>query len=101
MSLNSQQKRVFDASINRNVAVSAGAGTGKSCTLKAKVIELITRKEDPIKPSEFLIVTFTNEATNSLRNSIKKEQSKKPLVITSRIKRLYFTIAVYYKFHLL
>lgn len=76
MSLNKQQQRVFDASINRNVAVSAGAGTGKSRTLKTKVIDLITRKENPIKPAEFLIVTFTNEATNSLRNDIKKEIRK-------------------------
>ncbi|MBQ6284938.1 MAG: UDP-N-acetylmuramoyl-tripeptide--D-alanyl-D-alanine ligase [Bacilli bacterium] len=30
------------------------------------------------------------------KNSIKKEQSKKPLVITARIKRLYFTLLVLY-----
>ncbi len=30
------------------------------------------------------------------KNSIKKEQSKKPLVITPRVKRLYFTLLVLY-----
>ena len=74
MGLNKQQQRVFEADISRNVAVSAGAGTGKSRTLKTKVIDLITSKN--IKPSEILIVTFTNEATSSLRNDIKKEVRK-------------------------
>lgn len=77
MSLNRQQQRVFDAPISRNIAVSAGAGTGKSRTLKTKVLDLITNKG--IKPSEFLIVTFTNEATNSLRNDIKKAVREKGL----------------------
>jgi len=69
MKSNKQQQRIFDAPISQNIAVSAGAGTGKSTTLKRKVIDLI--KNRVYKPSEFLIVTFTNDAANSLRNKIK------------------------------
>ena len=69
MANNIQQEKILHAPTNQNIAVSAGAGTGKSTTLRNKVIDLISRRV--FKPSEFLIVTFTNEAANSLRNKIK------------------------------
>lgn len=69
MKSNPQQERIFNASINRDIAVSAGAGTGKSTTLNNKVIDLLKKRE--VKPSEFLIVTFTKDAANSLKNKIK------------------------------
>ena len=69
MKSNKQQQRIFEAPTTPNIAVSAGAGTGKSTTLKRKVIDLI--KNRVYKPSEFLIVTFTNDAANSLKNKIK------------------------------
>lgn len=74
MANNIQQEKILHAPTNQNIAVSAGAGTGKSTTLRNKVIDLISRRV--FKPSEFLIVTFTNEAANSLRNKIKSEVRK-------------------------
>lgn len=69
MKSNAQQERIFLAPITHDIAVSAGAGTGKSTTLKNKVIDLLKNKT--VKPSEFLIVTFTKDAANSLKNKIK------------------------------
>ena len=76
MKSNEQQLRIFKAPTSQNIAVSAGAGTGKSTTLKNKVIDLIQRRV--YKPSEFLIVTFTKDAANSLKNKIKLGIREKP-----------------------
>ena len=50
--------------------VLAGAGSGKSLTIIGKIRYLIEFKK--IKPEEILCITFTREATESLKmNSIK------------------------------
>lgn len=51
--------------------VVAGAGSGKTLTLLGKINYLVNTKG--IKESEILCISFTREASNSLKNKIKNE----------------------------
>ena len=51
--------------------IIAGAGAGKTTTLAAKVKYLIDRKG--IDPKDILIIAFTNQAVNELKDKITKK----------------------------
>lgn len=51
--------------------VIAGAGAGKTTTVAAKVKYLVDKQG--IKPSQILVVSFTNKAVNELKEKIQKE----------------------------
>lgn len=51
--------------------VIAGAGAGKTTTVAAKVKYLVEKKD--IKPSQILVVSFTNKAVHELRDKINKD----------------------------
>ena len=61
-----QRKVVLDES--NNLLVVAGAGSGKSLTIVAKIKYLIEKKG--ISASDILCLSFTNEAVNSLKSKI-------------------------------
>ncbi len=44
---------------NKNILVSAAAGSGKTAVLVERVIKLITDKTNPVDIDRLLIVTFT------------------------------------------
>lgn len=48
--------------------IVAGAGSGKTTTIAAKVKYLVEKKK--IKPEEILIVSFTNKAVNELKDRV-------------------------------
>lgn len=50
--------------------VSAAAGSGKTAVLVERTVRLLTRDEAPVKPSELLIVTFTNAAAAEMRSRV-------------------------------
>ena len=54
-----------------NQMVIAGAGSGKTTTITAKVNYLIEKKN--IKDEEILIISFTNKAVNELKERINKD----------------------------
>ena len=57
--------------LDRNVAVTAGAGTGKTFTLKERYRHIL--EEFPsIEPEEILVITFTNDAANELEGRIRE-----------------------------
>jgi len=55
---------------NKNVLVSAAAGSGKTAVLVERVISMITEGEAPIDIDRLLVVTFTNAAAAQMREKI-------------------------------
>ncbi|MFW5977258.1 MAG: ATP-dependent DNA helicase, partial [Candidatus Nanoarchaeia archaeon] len=51
--------------------IRAGAGTGKSYTIRMKIKKLL--EEGLVAPEEILCLTFSNEATNDLRKKIAED----------------------------
>jgi DNA helicase-2/ATP-dependent DNA helicase PcrA len=57
--------------VDKACVILAGAGTGKSYTIKQKAKYLV--EELKYTPSEILCLTFSNEATNSLKKGMQEE----------------------------
>ena len=62
-----QSRAVFCA--KNNYLIIAGAGSGKTLTIVAKINYLI---ENGVDPKEILCISFTNETVNSIINSLNK-----------------------------
>ena len=70
------QKKVIDLR-NRNLLVSAAAGSGKTAVLIERILNLIS---DPIRPvdiDELLVVTFTRAAAGEMRERLNTAIEKK------------------------
>lgn len=65
--LDKNQRKVV-TSEKKHLLVSAGAGSGKTLTIIGKIRYLIEIKK--LKPEEILCISFTNEATNSLKRKL-------------------------------
>src|ERR1700741_2288737 len=61
--LNEKQKKAV-LSENKRVLVLAGAGSGKTKTVIAKLLHIVSEKN--VKPSAILAITFTKNATNEM-----------------------------------
>lgn len=66
-----QQENAINAK-NRNILVSAAAGSGKTAVLVERVIKKITNAENPVDVDTLLIVTFTNAAAAEMKTRISK-----------------------------
>jgi ATP-dependent helicase/nuclease subunit A len=55
-----------------NVLVMAGAGTGKTSTLVARVADRLTRPVDPVRADRLLMVTFTEAAAAEMRSRLRE-----------------------------
>lgn len=71
-----EQKKVIDLR-NRNILVSAAAGSGKTATLVERIIQRITEGEKPIDVDQLLVVTFTKAAAAEMRERIGDAIEKK------------------------
>lgn len=60
--LNDEQKQAATANLGHNLII-ASAGTGKTSTIVARIAYLLQNK---IKPSEILLLTFTNKAASEM-----------------------------------
>ena len=65
---------------DKNTLVIAGAGSGKTLTIVGKIRYLIERKN--IRPYEILCISFTNDATISLKNKLLKSYNYDIEVLT-------------------
>ena len=63
------QQRVIDVR-NRNVLVSAAAGSGKTAVLVERILSLITDADHPVDIDRLLVVTFTNAAAAEMRERL-------------------------------
>lgn len=71
-----EQKKVIYLR-NRNILVSAAAGSGKTAVLVERIIKRITSDDPAIDIDKMLIVTFTNAAAAQMRERIAKAIEKK------------------------
>ena len=76
MKWTADQQKIIDLR-NRNILVSAAAGSGKTAVLVARIISLITEGEHPLDIDRLLIVTFTNAAAAEMRERIGKAIEEK------------------------
>lgn len=66
--LTEEQQRALD--LDRNIAITAGAGTGKTTTLEERYRHILTERPD-VDPTDVVTITFTRDATAELRNGIR------------------------------
>lgn len=68
--LNAQQLDAVMQSINHNIVLLAGAGSGKTHTLVKRTEYLISDMN--VNPENIMLVTFTNKAANEIKSRIDK-----------------------------
>lgn len=71
-----EQKQVIDLR-NRNILVSAAAGSGKTAVLVERIIQKITDETNPVDVDRLLIVTFTEAAAAEMKERIADAIEKK------------------------
>lgn len=71
-----KQQQVID-SRNRNLLVSAAAGSGKTAVLVERIIQMISGGDHPLDIDQLLVMTFTNAAAAEMRERIGAAVEKK------------------------
>ena len=66
--LNSEQKKAVTVS-EGPILIVAGAGTGKTRAITTRIAHLLNSKKD-LKPENILALTFTDKATNEMRDRV-------------------------------
>jgi len=64
-----EQQKVIELR-DRNILVSAAAGSGKTAVLVERILGKMTRKDHPIDIDQLLIVTFTRAAAGEMRERL-------------------------------
>ncbi len=64
---------------NKNLLVSAAAGSGKTAVLVERIIRMLTDEEHPVDVDRLLIVTFTEAAAAEMKERIRAAIEKKLL----------------------
>ena len=76
MKWTSEQQKVIDLR-NRNILVSAAAGSGKTAVLVERIIRRLTEDDTPTDVDRLLIVTFTEAAAAEMKERISAAIEKK------------------------
>ena len=71
-----EQQKVIDLR-DRNILVSAAAGSGKTAVLVERIIQRLTAEKDPVDVDRLLIVTFTEAAAAEMKERIGAAIEKK------------------------
>jgi ATP-dependent helicase/nuclease subunit A len=74
-----KQQKVIDTR-NKNLLVSAAAGSGKTAVLVERIISMISEGKSPLDIDHLLVVTFTNAAAAEMRTRIGKAIDEKLLL---------------------
>ena len=64
-----EQKAVIDLR-ERNILVSAAAGSGKTAVLVERIVGMLTDAAHPIDIDQLLVVTFTKAAAGEMRSGL-------------------------------
>lgn len=73
-----EQQKVIDTR-ERNILVSAAAGSGKTAVLVERIIQMVIDDKHPVDIDRLLIVTFTKAAASEMRERIEKALERKLL----------------------
>ena len=76
MTWTEEQKKVIDLR-NRNLLVSAAAGSGKTAVLVERILQMITDREHPVDIDRLLVMTFTKAAAAEMRERIGEALEKR------------------------
>lgn len=76
MSWTREQQQVIELQ-DRNILVSAAAGSGKTAVLVERILNKMTRKENPVDIDRLLIVTFTRAAAGEMRERLTEAIEKR------------------------
>src|SRR5262245_48852963 len=60
-------RQIAIATFDRNLVVTAGAGTGKTTLLVDRLVHLLLRNPEPLRITEIVALTFTNKAANEIK----------------------------------
>ena len=80
------QQSVIDTE-NKNILVSAAAGAGKTTILVARIIKMITDKDEAVDIDKLVVITFTRAAAVQMKQKISDELEK--LIEAEPENRLY------------
>ena len=69
VSWTTEQQQVIDLR-NRNILVSAAAGSGKTAVLVERIVKIITDKNHPVYIVHLLMLTFSNAAASEMLERI-------------------------------
>src|SRR5437868_3442478 len=58
---------------DRNLVVTAGAGTGKTTLLVNRLVHLLLRNPDPLEITEIVALTFTNKAADEMKLRLREQ----------------------------
>lgn len=75
MKWTTDQQKVIDLR-DRNILVSAAAGSGKTAVLVERIIQRLKDPKDPVGVDELLVVTFTEAAAAEMKERIRKAIEK-------------------------
>src|SRR6266508_5817960 len=62
-----RDREIAIGTFDRNLVVTAGAGTGKTTLLVDRLVHLLLRNPDPLRITEIVALTFTNKAANEMK----------------------------------
>ncbi len=65
-------RRTAVGSFDRNLVVTAGAGTGKTTLLVDRIVHLLLRRPDPLHITDIVALTFTNKAANEMKERLRE-----------------------------
>src|SRR3989338_5751791 len=71
-----QARMLAATTFDRNVVVTAGAGTGKTTLLVERLVHLIVKSPDPVPVSEIVALTFMIKAANEIKIRLQDELLK-------------------------
>ena len=69
MNWTEEQREVIETR-DKNILVSAAAGSGKTAVLTERILTLVTDKEHPVDIDRLVVVTFTRAAAAEMRERI-------------------------------
>jgi ATP-dependent helicase/nuclease subunit A len=64
-------RRTAVETFDRNLVVTAGAGTGKTTLLVDRIVHLLLRRPDPLHITDIVALTFTNKAANEMKQRLR------------------------------